>query len=124
MRFYYGLDAADHQPKFNTLIAEGYRLISLDVYAGLRHTQPSGSRGLDLLVKAFTMSMHHAILHAKNGVHQVRIVVGRDGIMHLKRAYTWVKPSRSTTQIDTPFLLASICKAFREAAVQSLFRTS
>jgi CubicO group peptidase (beta-lactamase class C family) len=58
------------------------------------------------------------------GVRQVQLSVGRAGNLLLNRAYTWSEPERSTTGTDDRFLMASLSKAFVEAAVQTLFNNN
>jgi len=57
------------------------------------------------------------------GVRQAQLSIGKKGNIMLNKAYTWSEPERTTTGVDDRFLLASLSKAFVEAAIQSLFDT-
>ena len=54
-------------------------------------------------------------------MRQCQLSITKNGKPLLDKAYTWSEPERMTTQIDGTFLLASVSKAFVEAAIQSMF---
>jgi hypothetical protein len=56
-----------------------------------------------------------------NGVRQAQFTVGKSGNILLQKAYSWSEATRHTTATNDVFLLASISKAFLEAAVQTLY---
>jgi CubicO group peptidase (beta-lactamase class C family) len=59
-----------------------------------------------------------------NGVRQAQFTIGKNGNILLQKAYSWAEDTRPTTAIDDIFLLASISKAFLEAAVQTLYNNN
>ena len=58
-----------------------------------------------------------------NGVRQAQFTIGKNGNILLQKAYSWSENTRPTTATDDVFLLASISKAFLEAAVQTLYNS-
>lgn len=58
-----------------------------------------------------------------NGVRQAQFTVGKNGNILLQKAYSWSEATRHTTATGDVFLLASISKAFLEAAVQTLYNS-
>ncbi|OCK94387.1 uncharacterized protein K441DRAFT_611493 [Cenococcum geophilum 1.58] len=137
----HGLTAAQLQAEYETQKANGLYLINLQGggsgsntrYAAIfaqqdiltpRAWRAVGGAATGLKDVGGSISKVDGIMQAfmeRNGVRQAQVSIGKKGSMLLERAYTWAEPSRHTTQIADPFLLASLSKAFCEAAVQPLF---
>lgn len=78
---------------------------------GFQNNNAASSQA-DALMQAFMKA---------NGVRQAQLAIGKNGNLLLQKGYSWSEATRHTTTADDVFLLASISKAFVEAAIQTLY---
>ncbi|KIM42558.1 hypothetical protein M413DRAFT_70120 [Hebeloma cylindrosporum] len=78
---------------------------------GFKNNNAASSQA-DALMQAFMKA---------NGVRQAQLSVGKNGNILLQKGYSWSEATRHTTTPSDVFLLASISKAFVEAAIQTLY---
>ncbi|KIK58233.1 hypothetical protein GYMLUDRAFT_202701 [Collybiopsis luxurians FD-317 M1] len=135
------MTAADLQSAYEAWIAAGLYIIQLTGggsgadtrYAAIfasqdipssRTWRTTGNAAVGFSNNAAAEAQSEAILQSfmqATGVRQVQLSVAKNGVPLLDKAYTWSEAERPTTQVSDTVLLASVSKAFLEAAVQSLY---